>query len=323
VNLRQLECFFAVADTLHFGRAAERLHLAQSGVSTAIRSLESELGQPLFDRAHRRVRLTSFGAAFLLDVRPAYDALEGSVAKHRRQVTAAQRLRIGHTPELGQWLFPHLLNVVDAVPVEQRPAWVPVMLHTSDQLAAVRDGTLEAGLVWRTPVPAGVRLQLLARLPFVAVLSVHDALAGRSEVTLEQLAGRHLVGSPRRDNPFVDEQLRAGLRSADLHSAALDEVASFDELAVHVAARGVVGLHPAPIAVISRLPGVVFRRIAEPSLTTGICLVGAERPQPAVRAFLAQLQPAVDAAVAQLDAALSGQGAKVLGGSAEGSGTIG
>lgn len=54
MNLRQLECFFAVADTLHFGQAAERLHLAQSGVSTAIRSLESELGQPLFDRANRR-----------------------------------------------------------------------------------------------------------------------------------------------------------------------------------------------------------------------------------------------------------------------------
>jgi DNA-binding transcriptional LysR family regulator len=304
VNLRQLECFFAVADTLHFGRAAERLQLAQSGVSTAIRSLESELGQPLFDRANRRVRLTSFGAVFLLDIRPSYDALVASFANHRRYVAPEQRVRIGHTPELGQWLFPYLIKALDAVPADRRPEWVPALLHTCEQLTAVVDGTLDAGLVWRTPVPAGVQLQVLAQLPFVAVLSVHDPLAGFDQLSLDQVAGRHLLGSPRRDNPFVDEQLRAALRSADLKSAALDEVASFDELAVHVAARGAVGLHPAPIAVLSRLPGVTFRRIADPGLETAICLVHAKGPRPAVHAYHVQLRRAVEAATAQLDAAL-------------------
>lgn len=152
-------------------------------------------------------------------------------------------------------------------------------------------------------VPAGVQLEILARLPFVAVLGAHDPLAGCAQLTLGQLAGRHL-GSPRRDNPFLDGQLRAALRSANLDSAALDEVASFDELAVHVAARDAVGLHPAPIAVLSRLPGVVFRRIADSHLTTAVCLVHAERPRPAVHEFRAHLRRAVAAATAQLYAAL-------------------
>lgn len=304
MNLRQLECFFAVVDTLHFGRAAERLHLAQSGVSTSIRSLESELGQSLFDRTSRRVRLTSFGAEFLLDVRPAYDALESSVAKHRRSGTPERRIRIGHTPELGQWLFPYLTAVLDSLPAEERPEWVPTLLHTTDQVVAVRSGTLDAGLIWPTPVPAGVRVEVLVRVPFVAVLSSRDPLAAHDELSLGQIAGRHLLVTPRQDNAFVDAQLREALRSADVASATLREVANFDELAVHVAARGAVGVHPATVAVLSRIPGVVFRRISDSQLTTAICLVHLEQPRPAVGTIHAHLQRALGAATAELDAAI-------------------
>jgi DNA-binding transcriptional LysR family regulator len=306
MNLRQLECFFAVADTLHFGRAAELVHVAQSGVSTAIQSLERELGQPLFDRSGRRVRLTSFGSEFLRDVRPAYDALESSVAKHRRRSAPEQRIRIGHTPELGQWLFPHLTATLDTLPVDQRPDWVPTLLHTSDQVVAVRSGALDAGLVWRTPVPVGVQEHVLARIRFVAVLSARDPLAACSELSLRQIAGRHLLTTPRQDNAFVDGQLREALRSADLAGAALDEVASFEELAVHVAARGAVGLHPATIATLSRIPGVVFRPIVDPGLTTAVCLVHLDRPRPAVRLFHEHLRVALGAANVQLAAALAG-----------------
>ena len=71
MDLRQIDCFLAVATDLHFGKAAERLHLAQSSVSEAIRSLEHEVGGRLFIRTSRRVQVTDLGAKLRLGVEPA------------------------------------------------------------------------------------------------------------------------------------------------------------------------------------------------------------------------------------------------------------
>jgi DNA-binding transcriptional LysR family regulator len=91
MNLREIECFIAVADELHFGKAARRLHLAQPTVSESVRRLERCLGGPLFDRSTRNVRLTDLGITFLKEARDAYLRVEaayetGRQFAHRRDL---------------------------------------------------------------------------------------------------------------------------------------------------------------------------------------------------------------------------------------------
>src|ERR1700688_1876347 len=96
MDLRQIDCFLAVATDLHFGKAAKRLHLAQSSVSEAIRSLEHEVGGRLFVRTSRRVQLTQLGAKLRLGVEPAALVLRATLEDCRKSALGqANRLRIG------------------------------------------------------------------------------------------------------------------------------------------------------------------------------------------------------------------------------------
>src|ERR1044072_2782235 len=79
MEIRALECFLALSEEVHFGRAAERLYVSQSRVSQLLRALEGRIGARLLDRTSRRVRLTPLGERFLAELRPAYDALSGAV----------------------------------------------------------------------------------------------------------------------------------------------------------------------------------------------------------------------------------------------------
>jgi DNA-binding transcriptional LysR family regulator len=106
VELRQLEYFVAVADECHFTRAAKRVHVAQSGLSASIRSLESELGAPLFVRSTRQVELTEAGRALLVEARRAF----GSVDAARDAVAAVQGLRRG-TLSVGSLQCLHVVHL--------------------------------------------------------------------------------------------------------------------------------------------------------------------------------------------------------------------
>ena len=96
VDLRQIDCFLAVATELHFGKAAERLHLAQSSVSEAIRSLEHEVGGRLFIRTSRRVQLTDLGAKLRLGVEPAALVLRATLDDCKKTALGkSNRLKLG------------------------------------------------------------------------------------------------------------------------------------------------------------------------------------------------------------------------------------
>ncbi|MGO9906281.1 MAG: LysR family transcriptional regulator, partial [Solirubrobacteraceae bacterium] len=137
MELRQLRYFVAVAEELHFRRAAERLHISQPPLSQQIRALEEELGFALLIRTRRRVELTPAGAAFLRDARTILAELEGAVATARR-IDAGQtgRLRISF---VGSALFSIVPSMVERFR-HSRPG-VEIELHeraTIDQLRAVR-----------------------------------------------------------------------------------------------------------------------------------------------------------------------------------------
>src|SRR6202789_1617123 len=144
VDLRQIDCFLAVATELHFGKAAERLHLAQSSVSEAIRSLEHEVGARVFIRTSRRVQLTDLGAKLRLGVESAALVLRATLDDCRKTALGqASRLRIGF---LGGGLYEltlpfvrHLRNKFH-IDVE----WVELSLL--DQFEAVAVGKVDAAI---------------------------------------------------------------------------------------------------------------------------------------------------------------------------------
>ncbi|WP_158711411.1 LysR family transcriptional regulator [Streptomyces xylophagus] len=276
MNLRQMECFLAVADELHFRRAADRLRLAPPSVSEAVAGLERSLGGRLVERTSRRVRLTPFGAEFAAAIRQPIEALHQAHRSARLRSVGHRDLVVAHTPELGQLILPRLVEVWPggaADDDEARGRWRPVPMHTPEQLAAVADGEVDVGLCWSVPEQPGISSAVLGEFPLVAVVRASDPLASRREVALTDLRTRQILITPRADNPYLESRLQADITRAGVPHTHIEEVGRYDELAVHVATRGHVGIHPGPIAFTNSLPTVVFRPIADASDSVRICAI--------------------------------------------------
>ncbi|MEH0421420.1 LysR family transcriptional regulator [Streptomyces sp. B21-083] len=265
-DLRQLECFLAVAEERHFRKAAERLHLSPASVSEAVATLERRLGGRLFDRSTRRVRLTPHGARFLDDVREPYEQLRRAHESARARSKDRAGVALAYTPELGLLFLPSLLS-------SPTVAFRPRLMHTPQQIREIEDGTVDLGLCWSPAVRRPLTAVPLCEIPVVAVLREDDPLAAAPEIPLGELRNRRVLAVPGHDNPFVESHRRAGFVEAGVITPDLDEVLRYDELAVQVATGNRVGLHPATLALTNRIPGVVFRRVVEPSLYETICVM--------------------------------------------------
>jgi len=208
MELRALRYFVTVAEELHFGRAAERLHIAQPAVSQQVARLERELGTRLLDRSPRNVRLTDAGHRVLTAARDAIAAAD-RVHAAARQTTA--RVRIGTAPGLTG----RLERAVDALR-GLNPAFEAVLadLTVGGRLAALRRGELDLALV-RGPVAApGLRVLPAWSEPLHAVVSVRHPAADRADVTLGELADRPLRLPARDCDPPLHDAVTAALRAA-------------------------------------------------------------------------------------------------------------
>ncbi|GAA3061647.1 LysR family transcriptional regulator [Streptomyces glomeratus] len=207
MELRQLGYFVTVAEELHFGRAAGKLHIVQSAVSQQIRRLERELGAELFDRSPRHVRLTAAGERLLPEAR----AVLAAADRARAAVLPPAGLRLGTSTGLGA----HLDRVLAAF-ARRRPE-VPVelvSLPAAQRLARVADGRLDAAFVRAAePVP-GVRVLPLWQDPLVAALPAGHPLATRAEIPLDELAGLRLSITPRAANPALVDLVLGACRAA-------------------------------------------------------------------------------------------------------------
>ena len=141
MDLRQLECFLEVKSQLHFGRAAERLYLAQPTVSESIRRLERELGGALFDRTTRRVTLTPLGEAFAVDAQQAYAAVQVAYERGRAMAEQqGQQFSVGYTGD-----YDPLVDVVAQLQREQRVLVTLRAMSTPRLVTALGDRKLHAG----------------------------------------------------------------------------------------------------------------------------------------------------------------------------------
>jgi DNA-binding transcriptional LysR family regulator len=206
--------FVAVAEELHFGRAADRLHMSQSPLSRAIRDLERELGSVLFVRTTRRVELTAAGSALLASARRALAAFDGAVADARRFAQPdLGELRVGYGP-LMRGLMEPLAAELEARNSELRVRFDEVL--SQESLGGVAAHELVAAVVIATPAASTrhrVRIDALRDEPLLAALPESHAYAGAGSIPVGVFAGECVL-LPREEvalvfNPWFRAAVRA------------------------------------------------------------------------------------------------------------------
>ncbi|OLL77750.1 transcriptional regulator, LysR family [Pseudonocardia sp. Ae168_Ps1] len=261
MDLRQLRYFVAVAETRHFGRAAERLHMAQSPLSQAIRQLESQVGATLFERTTRRVDLTPAGESLLSD---AYRIL-ASVDDARRRVErvaagADAVVTVGATDLAAYRLLPRLARVVSrrmpAVTLRFRAG-----LLTSAQEDALDERRIDIGVLRPPVVRTELSTRTVARERLVAALPAGHRLAARTSVSLTELRGDDFVayGAP---GSVVDSVAVQGCLGAGFLPRRHAEARDTPILLTHVAAGEGVALLPESVRALGT-EGVTYTDLEE------------------------------------------------------------
>ncbi len=227
MELRQLRYFIALAEELHFGRAAERVHIAQPPLSLAIRSLEEEIGARLFERNSRAVRLTPAGAALLAEARQTL----------LRLTTAADIARRIHLGEAGELAVGFMNPVMDAVLyralVEFRRRRPDVVLRlrefpTPIQLEELRAGRLDIAFIRTTGAGAqdlrGLTTLQVCRESYVLALPKGHALAALRRVPLARVGEHPLILFPRAGMPHLHDAMLQAFRDCGVEPVVSQEV---------------------------------------------------------------------------------------------------
>jgi DNA-binding transcriptional LysR family regulator len=249
LNGKLLRQFIAVAEELHYGRAAQRVGIAQSPLSQAIQRLEGHVGTPLFLRNKRSVALTPAGRVFLEE---AYQWLQYErVAVERAQHAASGeigQLSIGFIGSAGYGFMPELIG-------RFRERYPQVRLRvvemtTKDQLEQLKGRSLDLGLL-RTPLPQeasmiATRLHQYDRL--MAALPIHHPLARSKRIALRQLAQESFVAFSRDKVPAGHAQLLSACAAAGFHPRIEQECAQIASVVCLVAAGLSVALIPSNLA---------------------------------------------------------------------------
>lgn len=276
MELRQLRYFVTVAEELSFGRAAERLHIVQPGVSQQVSRLERQLGVRLFHRTTRQVRLTAAGELLLPEARAALDAAERvrRLAGDLAAGTEPAGLRIGTSQGLGDRLD-RVLEAVDP-PVRLTARALP------DRLAAVRSGELDAAFVRALTGTPGLDLLPLWTDPLVAALPAAHPLAALPELTPAHLADLPVrLAPPEHNRPLHDLLTAAGI--GRLRAAPFTTVQ--DTLAEIGSGPPTWTVLYAAVADLTPVRRVAFRPLTAPAPTTSLAVRPGPLP-PALRAFL-------------------------------------
>lgn len=266
IEIRHLRYFAAVAEELHFGRAARKLNLSQPPLSQQIRRLEELLGYPLFVRTSRAVRLTGAGEVFL-------ERAQRTLRKMEEDVEAMRRVARGEAGTLGVgFIGSGMLTEIPAMLGQYRARFPKVTLqlrefHTSGVIRALQEGSLDVGFLRDGDPIEGLETETLFSEPFLAVLPKKHPLAQRSE-------RRPVLATELTDEPFVFYSPTAGHRAYE-KPFSICEAAGFRPRVVQEAPQWLtilrlvgaglgVSIGPACVKRI-RTPGVAYRRLHAPA----------------------------------------------------------
>jgi DNA-binding transcriptional LysR family regulator len=259
MELRHLKYFVAVAEELHFGRAARRLNLAQPPLSRQIRGLEEELGVQLFVRTSRKVELTDPGRLLLEQARlvlaQSDKAHHTMRAAHRGE---AGRITIGFTTSAVYSLVPAILREFN----RSRPG-VEIRcleMNPDEQESALRASRIQAGFT-RTPLSeAGLQTELLGREGFVLALPADHARAGRARLRLRDFSAEGFILFSRHQGSAIYDAIIASCQRAGFSPRIAQEGGGVQTILALVAAGLGVAMVPASLRHLQR-PGVVYREL--------------------------------------------------------------
>ncbi|GAA1939483.1 LysR family transcriptional regulator [Kitasatospora viridis] len=268
MELRDIEIFLVLAEELHFGRTAERLGVSRARVSQSVKKQERRIGGLLFDRTSRTVRLTPIGRRLRDDLRAAQEQIQQALA---RAGAAARGLR--GTVRLGTMgvVGGHLRWLVSAFTAQYPDCDVEfVEIHPSDPFRPLRDGRVDAALLWLPVREPGLAVGpiVLTEGQVLGTASGSD-LADRAAVHLEDLGGRTVPDpGPLVPAYWIEHMLPARTPAGRLISrGSVGGAATFHEMLPHIAAGRVVAPVNAHVQWAYNPPGVVWLPISDAALT--------------------------------------------------------
>ncbi|MER1003944.1 LysR substrate-binding domain-containing protein [Pseudomonas aeruginosa] len=269
MDLRHLRCFLAVAEELHFARAAEKLHIEQSPLSRTIKELEEDLGVQLFVRTSRSTRLTTAGKLFMEHVPRVFAALRQA----RESVNAAAngfqgQLRIALSDGITPSRLPTLLAMCrqEEPEIDIRLFQVPL----SQQIKGLQGDLYDVGFAQSDEVGEGMAAEAVWSDPLMVAVPARHHLLKHKRIPLDEVLQFPLVLC----DPLICEgharQVERVLRRSDREPLVVERVASFELMMIVVSAGFALGLAGGPHIAASREPGVVARPLAgrSPLLTT-------------------------------------------------------
>jgi DNA-binding transcriptional LysR family regulator len=214
MELRQIRSFLSIAETLHFGRTAELIHLSQPALSLQIRALEEEVGVRLFERDRRKTTLTAAGLTFRKDAAAAVSQLEQAIRRARLAADGKLGLlRIGFISTAGNEIVPNLVRRFR----DSNPDVVFSLCNilTTDQVRMLVAGSLDIGFL-RLPIGEHPELEVVEvhREPFVVVTPLSHKLAKRKKVALHELSGENFVMYERSYAPGFHDLIFGMLQDA-------------------------------------------------------------------------------------------------------------
>ena len=281
MELRQIRSFLSVAETLHFGRTAELIHLSQPALSLQIRALEAEVGVRLLERNRRKTTLTPAGRAFR-------DAAIAGVAQFDRAIRNARLaadgklglLRIGFISTAGSELLPDTIRAFRELNPEVEFSLRNIL--TAEQIQMLEAGALDIGFL-RLPIGGHTQLEVatIHREPFVLVVPASHPLGARKKVRLSEVAGQDFVMYDRKHAPGFHDQVFGMLRNAGIVPNVCQTAGEMPTLIALVAAGIGISILPTS-AVKHNIAAVVGCEIADPIPMSEIGLASARDNDSAV-----------------------------------------
>jgi DNA-binding transcriptional LysR family regulator len=250
IELRHLRYFLAVMEELHFGRAADRLHISQPPLSQAIRKVEDELGVQLLHRTTRVVTPTDAGRAFAREAADLLASFDRVVAATRRAAGFGEVLRIGSIPHLSLERLQAFLSGLCA----REPSVRAQVTHldSGEQTRWLRQGELDIGIVHDAGPLSEIETEpLFPGEPLGAFVPRTHPLAAKPSVGPEDLRGEVLVTYPRRGNPALYDRLLSIVADAGFRFVGVYEASSENARDLMLAVAEGLGVAVGPVSLVS------------------------------------------------------------------------
>lgn len=278
IELRHFRYFTAVAEELHFGRAARKLHIAQPPLSQQIKALEEELGVRLLTRNTHQVRLTEAGRAFLKESKRVLADVERSVrAARQAEEGTAGRISIGFVSTVDGGIVSRVKSILAQEYPDLDSRFLP--LDPVAQVAALRAGEIRAGVLAAPLEEDDLLVRSVFRAPLVVALPANHRLAGHGVLRLAELRGEPLVSFSPRFNPWIFHHFSECCRRAGFEPNIAQESASPMSIIGFVASNAGLGILPAWVRM--DRAGVTYRPLASEDFWVDValaCLKGQDCP---------------------------------------------